>query len=167
MTSKIDGNSDNETLTSNVVKDSTSFGSNKRKRQNTKQPLDLIPIDDDKITEYQAIYSFKKWVTGYHVYQDIWTPEIGEKLSCKEDPENPYDEYAVSVILDTELVGHVPRTISKIITNFLSTDGKVELTILANPKRTRRNGIIVPCLYVLKGSQSIIEDAKDAIYNTM
>ena len=111
--------------------------------------------------------TFKKWITGYHVYRDIWTPEIGEILSCEVDPTNPFDCYAVSVISDGETVGHVPRTVSKTITNILLADGKVEVTVIAKPKRTRRNGIMVPCKYILEGPQSFIEHAKTDICNSL
>ena len=118
-------------------------------KQNTEQLLD------------QVIYTFKKWVTGYHIYQDIWTPEIGEILTWELDSENHFDDCAVSIISGGKLVGHVPRTISEDITNVLLAGVKLKLIVHANPKRTRWNGIIVPCTYVLEGSQSIIDTIID------
>ena len=134
------------------------------KRHTNKMYPDLKTIDSDGVLEY---HTFNKWITGYHVYQDIWTPEIGEILTCEIDPANPYDRYAVSVTSEGEIVGHIPRTVSKTITTFLLADGKVEANVISKPQRTRRNGIIVPCTYVLRGSQSIIERVKDDIYNNL
>ena len=31
----------------------------------------------------------------YHVYQNIWSPELSEKVQCES--ENPIDKYAVQV----------------------------------------------------------------------
>ena len=36
-------------------------------------------------------------VRGYHVYQDNWTPVIGERLNCEREEENPRDRYAVAI----------------------------------------------------------------------
>ena len=36
-------------------------------------------------------------VRGYHVYQGIWGPKIGETLSTEREPGNPKDKYAVGV----------------------------------------------------------------------
>ena len=42
----------------------------------------------------------------------MWTPYIGEQLSCAVDSGNSEDPYAVAVQKDGETIGHVPRTIS-------------------------------------------------------
>ena len=36
-------------------------------------------------------------VKGYHVYQGIWVPKIGETLSTEREPSNPKDKHAVCV----------------------------------------------------------------------
>ena len=103
-----------------------------------KQHPDLMTIDTDGVLEHNhIIYTFKKWITGYHIYQDIWTPKIGEILTCEVDPTNPPNSYTVSVISDGELVRYVPRNIiSETFTNILLDDGKLELTVHGNCKRT-------------------------------
>ena len=42
---------------------------------------------------------FKKasCIRGFYVYQDNWTPILGERLVCKNEPDNPRDRYAVEV----------------------------------------------------------------------
>ena len=163
------GNEEGGSVSSNTSANKvvTNFGPIKsRGIKNMKQHQDLKTIDVDEVLEHRTTYSFKKWITGYHIYQNIWTPKIGEILTSKVDPTNPFDSYAVNIILDGKLVGHVPRTISETITKVLLADGTLELTVYANPKRTRRNGIIVPCTYILEGPQLTIEHAIDSIYNT-
>ena len=51
-------------------------------------------------------------VQGFHVYKDIWNPEIGEVLLCEQVFGNLHDPYAVAVVReDNVIVGHVLRTI--------------------------------------------------------
>ena len=37
-------------------------------------------------------------VRGYHVYQRIWSPRIGEKATTVREPDNECDRYAVAVL---------------------------------------------------------------------
>ena len=31
-------------------------------------------------------------IHGYHIYKDIWTPELNEELSCEIETDNQHDE---------------------------------------------------------------------------
>ena len=35
--------------------------------------------------------NFEEKTSGNHVYKDIWTPEVGEMLSCEGEPTNTHD----------------------------------------------------------------------------
>ena len=50
-------------------------------------------------------------IRGYHIYKDIhvWTATIGEELVCRREPTNSKDRYAVSVMKEENIIGHVPR----------------------------------------------------------
>ena len=37
-------------------------------------------------------------ICGYHVYQIIWIPEIGEKLTTKRERLNEHDRFAVATM---------------------------------------------------------------------
>ena len=50
-------------------------------------------------------------VHSYHEYSVIWEPFIGEELQCNWETANPHDPYAVSVLKQWQIVGHVPRNI--------------------------------------------------------
>ena len=51
-------------------------------------------------------------IRGFYVYQDNWTPILGERLVCKNKPDNPRDRCAVTVYkAGDEIVGHLPRNI--------------------------------------------------------
>ncbi len=51
-------------------------------------------------------------VRGYHVYQGVWAPTIGEELPCRKEHGNTQDPYAVAVLDGVKVVGHVPKKIS-------------------------------------------------------
>ena len=40
------------------------------------------------------------YIKGHHVYKDIWTPEIGEQLKVRIEPDNCVDKCAVCVEKD-------------------------------------------------------------------
>ena len=48
---------------------------------------------------------------GFHVYKSIWTPVVNGVHPTQLEHGNPEDRYAVSVMKDTTIVGHVPREI--------------------------------------------------------
>ena len=50
------------------------------------------------------------WI--YHVYQDVFTPSIGQKLVAKRELNNTMDKQAVKVVKGDETVGHLPRKFS-------------------------------------------------------
>ena len=58
-------------------------------------------------------FEFQSYVTGHHVYKDIWTSTLSEKISTATETENHHDKYAVKVLKESEVVGHVPPVISK------------------------------------------------------
>ena len=47
-------------------------------------------------------------VRGYHIYKDTWEVTVGEELECIREPTNSTDRYAVAVIKDGRIVGHLP-----------------------------------------------------------
>ena len=55
----------------------------------------------------------------HHVYKNIWAPFAGEQLSLQAEEDNEHDKYAVAVLKDDYVVGHVPRAISRLFHFFL------------------------------------------------
>ena len=53
-----------------------------------------------KVVEEGSSYEWSSYVRGYHDYQAVWTPTIGEMLLLKVEPTNPYDDFDVSRVLD-------------------------------------------------------------------
>ena len=59
--------------------------------------------------------SYRSVVRGFHVYKTIWTPVVNEVHPTLQEHGNPEDRYAVSVMKDYDIVGHVPRELSKLV----------------------------------------------------
>ena len=64
-------------------------------------------------------------VRGYHIYKTIWAATIGEELVCEREPTNAIDRYAVAVIKDGTIIGHLPKKLSKICSIFLRRGGSI------------------------------------------
>ena len=76
---------------------------------------------------------FKTAIRGHHVYEQTWTPSLGEILQCKRDNRREaldHDEHAVGVYkfesddAETMLVGHVPIELSMLLSRFLKASEK-------------------------------------------
>jgi len=72
-----------------------------------------------EVVEEGSCYEWSSYIRGYHDYQAVWTPTIGEMLLLKVEPTNPYDDFAVSIVKDGAVVGHVPKYVSRVICFFL------------------------------------------------
>ena len=59
----------------------------------------------------QESFLLESEVRGYHIYKSTWTPVVGTVLHIHSEPTNSHDPYAVAVIQDGQIVGHMPRKI--------------------------------------------------------
>ena len=64
-------------------------------------------------------YKFDSVVRGFHEYQSIWAPVLGEELPCKREIHNPHDLFAVAVTKDCMIIGQLSRRFSAIFWSFL------------------------------------------------
>ena len=69
-------------------------------------------------------------VRGYHIYEHIWVAAIGEGLDCAREPYNATDRYAVAVMKDGAVVGHLPKRISRACSLFLLRGGSTLCTVV-------------------------------------
>ena len=109
----------------------------------------------DKRTEK---YTFKSYVRGFHVYQEIWTPLIGECLECRHEPRNAEDKTAIAVIKDGTVVGHVLRRFSLWMKMFLGLP-KSDISCKITGNRVNRgagNGLEIPCEYSAEGDRRAV-----------
>ena len=92
-------------------------------------------------------------VQGYHVYKEIWTAVIGETLSCTREPDNANDRYAVAVLKDGMIIGHLPRKISKVCSLFLRRGGSITCSVTGRKRYSTdltQGGLEIPCLLLFK-----------------
>ena len=54
-------------------------------------------------------FTFNSAVRGYHVYKVVWKPTIGKNLQEDQELGNEADKFAVKVIKNNKIVGHLPR----------------------------------------------------------
>jgi len=104
-------------------------------------------------------------IRGYHVYQRIWTPFIGERATTVREPDNEHDRYAVAMLEDETLctVGHLPREISKECSFFIRRGREigVEVTGPRQKSTTPDKGMEILALLIFKHSDMLLlEKAK-------
>jgi hypothetical protein len=99
---------------------------------------------------------------GFHVFQELWTPQIGETLQCVED-NNREDPFAVAVKKGNTTVGHVPRKISCVCTLLLKHGGTIECVITDNRRRSidlPQGDLEVPCTLKFQGSPQFLDKVR-------
>ena len=65
------------------------------------------------------MYVINSYVRGHLVSKHFWTSTIREMFVYNGEPRNPTDMYAVAVMANSIVVGHVPRKISTACSLFL------------------------------------------------
>ena len=69
--------------------------------------------------DHSRFIEIPSFVRGYHAYQDVWQPIVGEVLVLEREPENHADRMAVAVMKSRTVVGHVPKNLSTVFSQFL------------------------------------------------
>ena len=113
----------------------------------------IQPVGENTVLEWSS------YVRGHHIYSQIWTPTIGEILSLQNEPDNSHDQFSVTVIKNSVVVGHVPRAVSRLIFYFLSRVGRTGVCeVIGNCLNRGANlGVEVPCVYRFSGRQRYID----------
>ena len=96
-----------------------------------------LPIVIDKSNSF----SFNSYVRGYHAYMKIWNPVDGAALVCTRENDNPHDNYAVSIICNSYVEGHVPLGLSKAFSNLFSLPVSTMLWIVTGKRLNRGAGL--------------------------
>ena len=91
-------------------------------------------------------------VGGFHMYQDIWTPVTGERLSCETEESNTFDSYAVRK--SANVIGHVPRKISAACSLSIQRGGTLTCIIVDTRRQYStdlpQGGLQIPCKFEFK-----------------
>ena len=81
------------------------------------------------------MFEFDSCIRGYHQYQEIWTPILGECLSSSRELGNRHDPFSIKEGIGT--VGHVPKKISSTCTMFLQLGGIIARRVAGNRQYSR------------------------------
>ena len=87
-------------------------------------------------------------VCCYHVYKELWEPLLNDELTTKHQRNNLHDKYAVAVLkADAEIVGHLPRELSKVCCLFFLHGGTITGVVKGRRRKIREpcGGMEIPC----------------------
>lgn len=104
--------------------------------------------------------SFRSVIRGFHVYQEVWTPRLGETLTTKQEEDNPEDSTAVAVLKGSTIVGHMPREVSSMSWHFIGHGGQIVVTVTGKRQRSillHQGGLEIPCIYKFSGPKKLID----------
>ena len=109
---------------------------------------------------------------GFHVYREIWNPKTGQKLQVNQEINNIHDPFAISLgaklngkLTSNEIVGHIPREISRFCHFFINYGGKLEAHVTCakyRPSPIPSGGLEIPILLSVKKG-----DATEKVFSEM
>ena len=104
---------------------------------------------------------------GFHVYRELWKPKLSQNLQVKEEIGNLHDPFTISLrakipgkLTDFDIVGHIPREISRFCHYFMNYGGKIEARVRCTkyrPSPIPSGGLEIPILLVIKKGDSTQE----------
>ena len=109
-------------------------------------------------------------VRGYHVYRAIWDAVIGEDLVCERETTNEHDRYAVAVVKDGVVIGHLPRTISRPCSLFLRRGNSIMCRVTGHRRYSAdlpQGGLEIPCVLRFEGKLKEITKIKKFVKPTL
>ena len=125
--------------------------------KNIDQEIELILIN-------QKRYDLYSFVIGYHACMDIWTPKFGDENFClKSENENEHKKFAIAIVLEERIVGHVPKNLRKIFHQFLKIPN-CTIGWKVTGKRVNRGagyGLEVPVQYRFISAKKAVNWAKN------
>ena len=108
-----------------------------------------------------------KLCEGYHIYNEKWTAVIGEILCCARETGNVLDRYAVGVLKDGDIVGHLPKKLSKICSLFLRRGGSISCKITGKRRHSKdlpQGGLEIPCTLIVVGRKNDVAKVKKLVH---
>ena len=82
---------------------------------------------------------------------------IGEKIQVDQELDNEVDKFAVKVIKNNEIVGHLPREYSRILWYFIAHGGKICVKVTGRRRHCKQlcGGMEIPCRLVFSCSSKV------------
>ncbi len=114
-----------------------------------------------------ASFEISSCVRGFHAYKEVWDPSVGDRLRCDRELGNSKDRYSVTVLDGENIVGHLPKQISRLCSLFLRQDGLIECVVTSRRRYSSdlpQGGLEIPCkLMFTAGSSRIVRKMKKLI----
>ena len=91
-----------------------------------------------------------------------------EELQCDRETANPHDPYAVSVLKQRQIVGHVPHNISRTCSVLLRNHGTVKCMVTGNRHYSSdlpQGGMEIPCSLCFTGGDNLVKKLS-ALFNS-
>ena len=102
-------------------------------------------------------------IRGYHIYKEIWEASYGETFDCMRETGNSFDPFAVAVVRDGEIIGHVPKLISAASSLFLQHGGLIKCKVTGSRQYSRdlpQGNLEIPCQLTFEGNEKYIDKIK-------
>ena len=93
---------------------------------------------------------------------------LNAEYSTNQEHGNAEDQYAVAVINNDQVVGHVPRELSQTFWYFIEREGEIICKVTGRRQRSvlLQGGMEIPCIYTLRGKKKLVKKLK-LILNSM
>ena len=95
-------------------------------------------------------------ICGFRVYFKIWEPYVREEFLCKIEEDNDPDPYAVSMMKQRQIVGHVICSISRAFAVHLRSHGAVTCTVTSGREYSsdlEQGGLQIPSTLCFTGDK--------------
>ena len=91
---------------------------------------------------YEKVLELTAAVRAYHYYRKFWQSKPTQTLNCFYEEDNPFDPFAIKVceVGKMDVVGHLPREISRATKFFMDLGGKVSVTLTS--EHYRRSSLV-------------------------
>ena len=107
---------------------------------------------------------------GYHAYKHTWAAVYGEELPCEREAGNRVDAFAVAVMKDGTVVGHVPKKISSVCSLYLRRGGSIICRVTGSRRYSEdliEGGLEIPCVLIFEGGATLTTKAKKLIVSAL
>jgi len=91
---------------------------------------------------------------------------FGEILPCVRETTNLHDPFAVAVLHERRIVGHLPREISALCALFIERRGRITCQVNGRRQYSRdlpQGGLEIPCVLTFSGEEKEVQKVKQLI----
>ena len=107
---------------------------------------------------------------GYHAYKDIWAAVYSEELPCEREAGNRVDAFAVAVMKDGTVVGHIPKKISSVCSLYICQGGSIICRVTGSRRYSEgllQGELEIPCVLIFEGGATLTTKAKKLLVSAL